>query len=46
MGKMEFTYTSGWEEFEQYGKELYRGYLDRYSQGNETVQKRRRLRCG
>ena len=35
MGKMEFTYTSGWEEFEQYGKELYRGYLDRYSQGNE-----------
>lgn len=35
MGKMEFTYTSGWEEFEQYCKELYRGYLNRYCQGNE-----------
>lgn len=34
-GKMEFTYTSGWEEFEQYCKELYRGYLNRYCQGNE-----------
>ena len=37
MGKMEFTYTSGWEEFEQYCKELYRGYLNRYCQGNERV---------
>ena len=35
MGKMEFTYTSGLEEFEQYCKELYRGYLNRYCQGNE-----------
>lgn len=35
MGKMEFTYTSGWEEFEQYCKELYQGYLNRYCQGNE-----------
>lgn len=35
MGKMEFTYTSSWEEFEQYCKELYRGYLNRYCQGNE-----------
>lgn len=37
MGKMEFTYTSGWEEFENYCRELYRGYLNRYCQGNEKV---------
>ena len=39
MEKMEFIYTSGWEKFEQYCKELYRGYFDsvsyfaRYSKG-------------
>ena len=33
MEKMEFIYTSGWEKFEQYCKELYRGYLNRYCQG-------------
>lgn len=32
MEKMEFIYTSGWEKFEQYCKELYRGYLNRYCQ--------------
>lgn len=32
---MEFMYTSGWEEFEQYCRDLYLGYLNRYSQGNE-----------
>ena len=38
MEKMEFIYTSGWEKFEQYCKELYRGYLNRYCQGNfETI---------
>ena len=33
----EFIYTSGWEKFEQYCKELYRGYLNRYCQGNEKA---------
>lgn len=37
MEKMEFIYTSGWEKFEQYCKELYRGYLNRYCQGNEKA---------
>lgn len=39
MGKMEFTYTSGWEEFADYCRELYWGYLNRYCQGNEKVWK-------
>ena len=35
MKEMEFTYTSGWKEFEQYSADLYWRYLNRYSQGNE-----------
>ena len=37
MEKMEFIYTIGWDKFEQYCKELYRGYLNRYCQGNEKA---------
>ena len=32
---MEFTYTSGWDEFENYCGKLFRGYLKRYCQGKE-----------
>ena len=44
MEKMEFIYTSGWEKFEQYCKELYRGYLNRYCQGNEKRVKTKSIK--
>lgn len=33
MGKMEFTYTSGWEEFENYCGELYSGIFEQILSG-------------
>ena len=40
MRKMDFTYSSGWKEFEQYCRALYDGYCNRYCKANDKLYER------